>query len=217
MTFLTGRCTFILLLGASLLSSCGSLLGGDERADLFRFGVADLTPVPAAQGALPGPSVSLLRSRFPQEIEGDRILTTRGARALYVKNARWVAPVPDLFTQALVREFASRSPDVRLADAKGATKASYALQIVIERFEANYDVDGDGKTPPTVIIEGDATFFDLTDRHAVASSRFSVEEPASTNTTSGIVAAFDRGVVRYTEQLTDWSLGVQQRHAGAGS
>ena len=205
-----------LLLSASLLGSCGSLLGGDERADLFRFGVADLTAVPRAQGALPGHSVSFLRPRFPQEIEGDRILTTRGERALYVKDARWVAPVPELFTQALVRQFASRSPDVRLTDAKSATKASHALQVVIERFEANYAVDGGGKTPPTVIIEGDATFFDLTDRHAVASSRFSVQEPASTNTTSGIVAAFDRAVARYTEQLTDWSLGTQQKHAGAG-
>lgn len=44
-------------------------------------------------------------------------------------------------------------------------------------------------------------------------SRFLVEEPAPTNTTSGIVAAFDRALARYTEVLTDWSVVAGKKHS----
>lgn len=206
MTFPNKGRTGALLLGALLLSSCGSLLGSGKRADLFRFGIAERKPVSGAQSAVPARSISLLRPRFSQEIEGDRILTTRGERALYVKGARWVAPVPDLFSQALTRQFAARAPGVRLTGARNATGATQALQISIARFEARYNQDFSERTPPTVVIEGDATIFDLTDRHPVASGNFSVEEPASANTTSAIVAAFDRAVARYIAALGDWTI-----------
>ncbi|WP_139114816.1 MULTISPECIES: ABC-type transport auxiliary lipoprotein family protein [Sphingomonadaceae] len=213
MTLSTRNRTFALLSSALLLASCGNLLGGGERADLFRFGVVDPTPVTGMQGALPTRSVSLLRPRFSQEVEGDRMLTTRGERALYLKGVRWVAPVPDLFTQALMRQYAARAPDVRLTGVRNATGASHALQIDIERFEARYALDGGEKAPPTVIIEGDATLFDLSDRRPVEAKRFLVQEPASANTTSGIVAAFDRAVARSTTELTDWSADTARKHS----
>lgn len=202
--------TYALVLSPLLLGGCGGLLGGG-KADLFRFGVAESAPVAAAQRALPARTVTLLRPIFSQEVEGDRILTTRGERALYVKDARWVAPVPELFAQALMRDFAARASDVRLTGARSATGASHALQIGIERFEAHYGVDDGEKVPPTIIIEGEATLFDLTDRRPVASTRFAVVEPVPTNTTSGIVAAFDRAVARYTAELTDWSAGAVRK------
>lgn len=204
-----------LLLVALMLGSCGGLLGGGKRADLFRFGVADQTPVASAPDALPTRSVSLRRPRFSQEIEGDRMLTTRGEQALYIKDARWIAPVPDLFTQALMRQFASRAPEIRLSGTRDAMGSSQGLQISIERFEASYALGGGEKTPPTIIIEGQATLFGLVDRRPFASSRFLVEEPASTNTTSGIVAAFDRAVARYTAELTNWSVVAGSRHSVA--
>ena len=202
--------TYALLLGTFLLGSCAGLLGGG-KADLFRFGVAEQTTVPSAQSAPPTRSMSLLRPKFSQEIEGDRILTTHGERALYVKGARWVAPVPELFTQALMRQFAARAPDLRLTGARNAMGASLALQIGIERFEARYDPDAGEKALPTIIIEGEATLFDLADRRPVASSRFMVEQPVSANTTSGIVDAFDRAVARYTVELTDWAMNADRK------
>ncbi|MEG8220652.1 ABC-type transport auxiliary lipoprotein family protein [Sphingomonas sp. HH69] len=200
-----GYRTSATLMGALLLAGCGSLLGGGKRDDLFRFGVIERTNDTAPQAAVARRPLSLLRLRFAPEIEGDRILTTRGAQALYIKDARWVASVPDLFTQALTRQFGARAPDLRLASPRSATGASQALQVTIDRFEARYTPEADGKTPPTVVIAGEVTLFGADDRQPVASRRFSVEEPALANSTSGIVPAFDRAVTRYAAQLVDWT------------
>lgn len=151
------------LLGALLLIGCGSLLGGGKRDDLFRFGVVERPDAPFAQYPVRRRTLTLLRSRFAPEIEGDRILTTRGESALYIKDARWVASVPDLFAQTLERQFGTHAPGIRLAAPRNAAGASRALQVTIDRFEAHYRVKGDQKAPPTVIILGDATLFGLDD------------------------------------------------------
>ncbi|AHE53568.1 hypothetical protein NX02_09235 [Sphingomonas sanxanigenens DSM 19645 = NX02] len=195
----------VLLLGASLLGSCGSLLGGGRRDDLFRFGVVERADAPSARYPVPRRTLTLLRSRFAPEIEGDRILTTRGERALYIKDARWVASVPDLFAQTLERQFETRAPGIRLAAPRNAAGASQALQVTVDRFEARYHGEGDQKAPPTVLVAGGMTLFDLDDRQPVASCRLSVEEPAMTNSTTGIVAAFNRAAVRYAASIADRS------------
>lgn len=194
------------LLGALLLIGCGSLLGGGKRDDLFRFGVVERPDAPFAQYPLRRRTLTLLRSRFAPEIEGDRILTTRGESALYIKDARWVASVPDLFAQTLERQFGTHAPGIRLAAPRNAAGASRALQVTIDRFEAHYRVKGDQKAPPTVIILGDATLFGLDDRQPVASHRFSVEEPATANSASGIVMVFDRAATRYAAQVAGWTV-----------
>jgi cholesterol transport system auxiliary component len=209
-----GYRTFAPLMGVLLLGGCGSLLGGGKRDDLFRFGVIERTNDTAAQAAVARQPLSLLRIRFAPEIEGDRILTMRGAQALYIKDARWVASVPDLFTLALTRQFDARAPDLRLASPRTATGASQALQVSIDRFEARYTPEADGKTPPTVVMAGDVILFGADDRQPIASSRFSVEEPALANSTSGIVSAFDGAVTHFATQLVDWTA---QASRGASS
>ncbi len=194
------------VLGALLLSGCGSLLGGGRRDDLFRFGVIERPDALPAQYALPRRTLMLLRSRFAPEIEGDRILTTRGESALYIKDARWVASVSDLFAQTLERQFETRAPGIRLAAPRNAAGASRVLQVTIERFEARYPVEGDQKAPPTVIVTGEATLFGIDGRQPVASHRFSAEEPAAANTTTAIVAAFNRAAVRYAASVADWTV-----------
>src|SRR5690606_15457888 len=95
-----------------------------------------------------------------------------------------------------------------------AMGASQAVQITIDRFEARYAPDADGKMAPTVVIAGDATLFGADDRQPVAARRFWVEEPALANSTSGIVPAFDRAVTRFAAQLVDWTA---QASRGASS
>lgn len=201
----SGYRIFSTLLGVLLLGGCGSLLGSGKRDDLFRFGAIEQPNDTAALAAITRRPLSLMRIRFAPEIEGDRILTTRAAQTLYIKDARWVASVPDLFTQALARQFDLRAPDLLLASPRAASGASPSLQVTIDRFEARYTPEADGKTPPTIVIAGDATLFGTDDRQPAASRHFSVEEAALANSTSGIVPAFDRAVTRYAAQLVDWT------------
>jgi cholesterol transport system auxiliary component len=159
--------------GLFALSGCGSLLGGGARDDLFRLGVPHLPARPSAtagHGPMPR-TISLLRVRFAPEIEGDRILTTQGERALYLKDARWVASVPELFVQALGRQFGERVPAIRLVPPGSAAGASQALQIGIDRFEARYPAEGAEQGPPAVIITGDVTLLELGDRQARKTGR----------------------------------------------
>src|SRR3546814_19148122 len=74
---------------------------------------SDLDAQPGTANAAPA-TLSLARIRFAPEIEGDRILTARGESVLYIKDARWAAPAPDLFSQALARQFATRSEERRV-------------------------------------------------------------------------------------------------------
>ncbi|WP_164521347.1 MULTISPECIES: ABC-type transport auxiliary lipoprotein family protein [Sphingomonas] len=173
---------------------------------LYRFGVTQQPRWAAAPGALPPRTISLLRLRLASEVYGDRILTTRGDQALYIKDARWVAPVADLLTQALTGQFEDRAPEIRLAPPRGAVGATHLLQVSLDRFEARYVPDGDRKAPPTIIVSGVAVLSDAVDRKAAGSHRFSAEEPAHANSTSAIVAAFDRAVMRWGADLTDWTV-----------
>lgn len=205
MTCLFGSRLLACVAGLVLLGGCTSLLGGGKADDLFRFGIVER---PAAAGA-PGPvarrTLLFLPPRFAPEIEDDRILTTRGEAALYIKDARWVASVPELFARALERQMEARAPGIRLAGVRNAAGAAQALQVGIDRFEARYDAQGDPKAAPVILVAGEATLIRLDTRQPVATQRFSVEEPAPANSKSGIVAAFDRASARYTAQVADWT------------
>ncbi|MFD2427754.1 hypothetical protein ACFSUK_05130 [Sphingobium scionense] len=92
------------------LAACGTLLGSGKPDNLFRFGVPEREDVQVGTANAAPVTLSLARIRFAPEIEGDRILTARGESVLYIKDARWAAPAPDLFSQALARQFATLAP-----------------------------------------------------------------------------------------------------------
>ncbi|SNT12420.1 cholesterol transport system auxiliary component [Sphingomonas laterariae] len=189
-----------------LLGGCGGLLGNSGKRDtLFRFGVAEQNNTTAAERLATGRPLTLARIRFAPEIEGDRILTTRGASVLYVKDARWVASAPELFAQAMTRQFDQRAANIRLVSWRTGGAGAVALQLNLDRFEARYATGSDEKSPPTILISGDATLTALADRGMQGSRRFVEEEPARQNSKAEIAAAFDRATARFTAAVVDWT------------
>ena len=69
-------------------------------------------------------------------------------------------------------------------------------------FEARYDTPG---APPTVVITARARMMGLPDRDVVAERMFSVEQPATENRVSAIVAAFDTATRDINTQIVDWT------------
>ena len=189
-----------------LLGGCGGLLGSSGKRDtLFRFGIAEQNNATVAERPAAGRPLTLARIRFAPEIEGDRILTARGSSVLYVKDARWVAPAPDLFAQAMTRQFDQRASNIRMVSWRGGGAGAVALQLNLDRFEARYAPESDKQSPPTILISGDATLTALTDRQMKASHRFLEEEPARQNSKAELAAAFDRATARFTAAVVDWT------------
>jgi cholesterol transport system auxiliary component len=197
------------LAGLLLLGGCvGSLLSGGKPDALYRFGtsqpVAASAPVqPAPQPAPARRTIVLLKAGFAAEVSGDRLLATHAGSARYIKGMRWVAGAPGLFTEAMARSFDSRAPGLRFTTTQGGDLTGYALALAISRFEAQYDADA-MVSPPTILIEGDATLYGLADRKAIATRHFSTQAVAGRNDAERIVAAFDHATDLYTAQVSDW-------------
>src|SRR3546814_13667215 len=123
------------------LAACGAMLGSGKPDNLFRFGVPEREDAqPGTANAAPA-TLSLARIRFAPEIEGDRILTARGESVLYIKDAHWAAPAPDLFSQALARQFAPQAPPVRLRTLREGSTDAIALRLDVPPFQPRYAPD----------------------------------------------------------------------------
>lgn len=200
------------------LISCASLLGGGKPDNLYRFGIpADDVAVHPPGDVAQQHVVRLARVRFAPEIEGDRILTTRGDGALYLKDARWVTTAPDLMVQAIVRRFDERAPTLRLTPASVRTANGMQLLLAFDRFEARYDAGAGPNTPPTILLSGKAELTDSVGTKSLGERSFTIKEKAAANSQKAIVSAFDLAVSRYTVELVDWAaqqsvVGQSQRH-----
>jgi len=201
-----GYCALALLMP---LAACGAMLGSGKPDNLFRFGVPEREDAQAGTANAPV-TLSLARIRFAPEIEGDRILTARGDSVLYIKDARWAAPAPDLFSQALARQFATQAPNVRLRTLREGPGDALVLRLDVDRFEARYGRDVQTDTPPVILVSAIAELLDPMTRQIIERRRISAEEAATLNAKAAIVAAFDRAVGRVSMEIVGWSVGTAQ-------
>ena len=186
-----------------LLAGCAGLLGGGKPADLYRLEIASTAPAAAARPARR--TVLVLPVQFTPQSSGDRILTVRGPQAMYVKGARWISPVPDLFATNMERSFAARAPDILLTSPREPGGAGYALLVMVQRFAAIYPAGSAKLVTPTVQIEGEARLLRASDHRTIAARRFSSEAHAADNRVTAIVEAFDTATDRYLADLVDWA------------
>jgi cholesterol transport system auxiliary component len=197
-----------------LLAGCGGLLGGGERADLYRFGAAapptEATFVPVAAPSMERPALVLfVGANFERAIAGDRILTVTGAQAGYVAEARWVSPAADLFDAAARQALETRMTSARVVRLRGSPMPDYALGIDVRRFEADYAAGPEA--PPDIVLEARARLLRWTDRSIVAEWPVSVRQPAAQNRMPSLVDAFDRATAEAVTRIAD---GAEQALAG---
>lgn len=180
------------------LPAC-SLLQTPPPAQMYRFGV---TPEAAASAPASAPiDLALNRIRFAEAVDGDRILGVTGTEAAYIGGARWVSDADDLFTASLEAAFATQSRRVRLVTPR-ATQTSQALDIEVRSFEARYAAP---ETAPVVVVTAWVRLFDTENRAIAAERVFSVQQPASENRVSAIVAAFDTATRDLNAQVVEWT------------
>jgi cholesterol transport system auxiliary component len=185
----------------SLGGCVGTLLGGGKPDQLYRFGQIVGAPGSEVINA-PGRSVVMMPPRFAPEAAGDRVLTSEGNAAAYVKGMRWTAPAPVLYAAALDAAAARRAPDMAFATRGAAPPGAAMLTVEIDRFEAEY---GSGsKAPPTISVQGMANLYDSQTRAAIGRYRIHVSAPAAARNAAAIAAAFDDAVQESAVGLIDW-------------
>lgn len=199
-----GRLLFAVALAGALtgsLAGCVSLLPKAVPSTLYSFGLAERAEAPinpAARG------VTLVPVDFPREALSDGILTVEGPQTSYISGARWVAPAPVVFRQALERAFDAAAPGTHILS-RGEAGASVALLAIdVTRFEADY---ADPKTAPTVRVTLRVRLSGA-DGAPLDAATFDVSKPAADNRVGPIVAAYDAAA---TEALTDLARWVDQR------
>ncbi len=203
MNGLFARQASLALILICLLGGCvGKLLGGGKPDALYRFGaaarVAEISATETAQQ-----TILLEPVRFAAEIDGDRMLAVSGTSTRYIKGSRWVTSGPGQFAEALRRSFAARAPDLRLTGQQGSDRTGSALWVRVGRFEAQYDAPL-MESPPTIMMETDATLYALSDRKVMAQQHFMVRVPVLQNRVAALVAGFDQAATCSADDIAGW-------------
>jgi cholesterol transport system auxiliary component len=192
------RAAFAALILPLVLGGCISVFPKAKPVQMYRFGdQAAASPAPAAPAAAAAVAVHKGPITFPPASGGDRILTVTGAENAYVGGARWVAPAASLFDEALLKAFDDPGAPRLVARGEPLAAAS-TLRIDVRAFEARYP-------GPTVQVRLRAALIRNSDRALVGEKMFDAEVPASANTQTAIVAAFDRAVGQVLSGVRDWT------------
>jgi cholesterol transport system auxiliary component len=192
--------------GASLsvlalaLCACVSVFPRSTPVQLYRFGYGD---APAGVGpASAGPVLGVIQTSFDAAAATDRILTVSGQSAAYIHGARWIAPAPVLFDEALARAF--QTPGAPVIARRGETVAArYSLALDVQTFEARYDQGPEA--PPEVVVQIRAVLIRNDTRQPVAERTLSSVQRASDNRIGPIVQAYDRATRDGLVQLVAWT------------
>ncbi len=186
---------------AGSLGGCFSLLPQNKPSTLYSFGLAETREAPMNVTAR---GIALEPLDFPREAMTDGILTVEGPQTAYIAAARWAAPAPVMFRQALDRAFDAAAPACHLLNRGEAGPSAALLEIDVTRFEADYTVP---KAAPTVRVTLRARL-DGPDGTPIDATLYDVGRPAAENRVGAIVAAYDAAT---TEALTALARWVDQK------
>jgi cholesterol transport system auxiliary component len=192
-----------------MLTGCVNVLPKTKPVQLYRFGYqaemvekVTLAPAPANGVLVP---INLGGIDFPQESQGDRILTTEGNEVAYVGGSRWAAPVRQLFQDAVKEGFSRSATTVRL-DPRGPSAAQYRLDLTVHRFESAY-----GRGRPTVSVALDARLTRLADRAVVGQRYVTADVPVRRSDMSLMAESYDEA----TSQVVAALIGFTQETVAA--
>lgn len=181
------------------LSGCISLFPKADPARLYRFEAS----VPAQPEQSGNVGVLRLTSGFARASAGDRILTiTNGGEAAYIAETRWVAPASVLFDEQVSTAF-QQAGRARLIGRGEIVKASYAIRLDVQRFEAVYDRGP--RAAPQVVVTIRSVITRTEDRSLVGDKVFTSTVRADDNRVRDIVPAFDQALTETLTGIVVWA------------
>jgi len=195
------RRLLLAMLPAFALAGCSNLIGPGEAPSLYT--------IDPALAALPsGPPVAWALSVQLPEASGSfdttRIALTRAPGTLdYYANAAWPDRLPLLVQAVLVRGFQDSGRIPAVAREEDALHADYLLATTVRDFSAHY-TGPDGAPEARVSIA--AQLAAAHGRKLVATRTISQDVPASANSVSAAVDAFNQALAAVVTEIVAWTL-----------
>jgi len=161
----------------------------------------------SASGDPASASIQIARPLARPGLASDHIvLVEPDHRMSYYVASRWPAPLPDV-VEALELETLRNSGGWKtVQDSSSAFSSDYLLQIVIQRFEADYP----GRDSPAIHVTLDCTLGKRTDREIVASFTAQGSAVASANRLAEVVSAFETASSQALASIAEQSLRAVQ-------
>lgn len=139
----------------------------------------------AVAATAPGLEGTGIAARFP------------GSRIDYVANARWPVRTPALIESALIEALQDSGRLRSVQGDFGRFRTTHTLTLEVRRFEADY-TNGE---PPIAAVALAVTIGRQSDRSVLAAFTVAVEERASENRVSAVVAALDAAFGRAATEI----------------
>jgi cholesterol transport system auxiliary component len=195
----------VVLSCAAMLSACGGL---SSKAEPEQFYVLHVAQAAAGAPAVPGTLV-IPRPAVQPGLDTFRIALMRAGNELdYFALSRWSEALPEVLGAFAVQSMSGSFTTVTALD-RNVGAADFELLLTARSFEARYV---EGSPAPVVHVAFDCLLTGMRPRRVLGSCDVQVEEPATDNRMSAIVAAFERGAQR---ALGDIRAKVQSLVAGA--
>jgi cholesterol transport system auxiliary component len=200
-----------LLSAITVLAACGGLSSKAEPEQLYVLHATRATP---AAAALPGTLV-IPRPAVQPGLDTFRIAVTRAGNELdYFALSRWSGSLPEVLGAFAVQSLSGTFTTVSGPD-RSVGAADFELLLTARNFEARY---AEGSGAPVVRVAFDCVLTGMRPRRVIGSCEVEVEEPATDNRMSAIVAAFERGAQRALGEIRAkvQTLSAVGPQAGAG-
>jgi cholesterol transport system auxiliary component len=192
---------FVILVLCTSLLSC-SVLPEAEPADIYQLPPSTLT------GAAAASVLSGLRIATPataDSLGGTRILAMVGDNSFQAyPDARWAAPVPQLWRDWLLNAFWQ---DGRVAGLSASTDGLQASVELRGMLRALHNEVGD--SAGVALIQYDAQLVDTATRQILRARRFEAREPVAGTSAGQLVAALGIAADRIAVELIAWTLSEQ--------
>ncbi|MBR9828933.1 MAG: hypothetical protein GYB41_09855 [Oceanospirillales bacterium] len=169
--------------------------------------VQSWTPAPAPVTTDTAVQLSDLRVLRPQAqdlLNGNHMLVVPQGRPVSVyKNARWSAPIPNLWRDHLVDALQRDSRFARISSDEIRVAARYELVSRLDRFQTEYP-----EGQPVVVIRGYLQLVDASSRAIIAERALELSRPADSAEVSAVVEAFSVLMAQSAEEVRDWLLAA---------
>lgn len=191
------KTSFLILLCGALLSC--SVLPESVPTDLYQLPPSSITTNAAT------PQLSGLRIGTPataDSLGGTRILAMVGNNSFQAyPDARWAAPVPQLWRDWLLDAFWRDGRVSELSASSDGLQAGLELSGMLRGLHNEYM---DGRA--VAVIQYDARLVDTETRRIVSSRRFEAREPVAGTAVNELVAALGVAADRVAVEVIAWTL-----------
>ncbi len=182
------------VLVSAALAGCTGLFHSSTRPE--QVYLLRATSLPANSPA-PTPLAASLRFTHPTAAPGldtpQIVLVQSDRRMSFYLASRWPAPAPNMVETLAVEKLRGSGLWQSVADSASVFPTDYVIQVMMRRFEADYETDhtGGGGPAPDVHVVLDCIVGKRAGREVIASFLAEGNATASANKLSAVVAAFE--------------------------